>query len=92
MKIAVQGNIIDTKDIYRISEVRDLTPIQYASTFTIFFYNEKNLEIIESFMKENDDIWKSAKRTYQKVSELRNKVINIWNDNKGLDIPTFDIE
>lgn len=102
MKISVLGNIIDTKNIYRI------TPISDGCKFDIMMYNQKSFTVYLSSMAinndgtisdsdvicvnrpnaENDiDIAKALVLQY--ITKIREDIIKIWAENQS-DIPLIE--
>lgn len=55
MKIVINGDIIDTKDVWKISKISSSDIDRYG--FTIYFFNHKEIDVIlsgyEVWVKEN---------------------------------------
>jgi hypothetical protein len=88
MIISVQGTLIDTDNIYSISEIW-LTGGQYNDCFIfkIESFDKKELHVKSRSFEEQ--IMKERVETELKI--LRNKIIEYWNTSKQR-IPMLDIE
>lgn len=85
MKIAVEGNIIDTEDIYKITDIQPVplpvgrgscskyTSIATYYQFEIKFFNHKEYVIVSDIPLEAGK---------PKLIELRNKIISFCSDNQ----------
>ena len=85
MKIAINGDIINTKNIYKITKVKK--DLDYDCTYyfkIIFFNNIINYITIDREGNETLEICK------EKLSKFRDSIIKIWSE-KQSDIPQFNL-
>jgi len=82
MKISVLGNIIETKDIYLISKIKEeKSSLRFLGySFIIKFFNDKDLKI---FIEDG--------RKLEVINKLRNEVIKYWEENKT-EIPLLEFD
>lgn len=94
MLISVNGTIIDTKRIYKITKIEtySITSKGFNHFFTIFFNNSEKLEIVS-----NDHSYEETRKfeNYKpsKVdlfSNFRDSIIKIWQENQS-EIPQFNL-
>lgn len=94
MKIAINGDIIDTKNIYKIHNISEN---HYKDNKTWFHYFE-----IESFKNKfiridldfnESDLHNLSKQRLliKKISDFRDSIIKIWSENQS-DIPQFNLK
>lgn len=96
MKISVIGNIIDTINIYQISKIFEIDHLSSRSEiirkdiqFHIYLLNEPKQ--ITPYLNLSSDIdSKTYELALKRVNELRDNLINIWNNNKST-LPILDI-
>lgn len=93
MKIALNGQIVETENIWKIDEIL-ITSI-YPS-FKIHFFNRKTIEVILletidiDYSKNTDDQYDNHKtKLYSQLDLFRNKLIEVWSNNQST-IPRFD--
>lgn len=94
MLISVNGTIIDTKRIYKITKIGlyNTTSEGFIHIFTIFFNNTEKLNVLS-----NEYSWEE-KRKFDKYepseidlfSDFRNSIIKIWQENQS-EIPQFNL-
>ena len=86
MKIAINGDIIDTKNIYKITKV-EKDEIYYEFDYLFYIKSFANSEILVTL-----DITKDCSRdeTIQKLNKFRDSIIKIWSENQS-DIPQFNL-
>lgn len=77
MKIAINGEIIDTKDICRIKKAGYLDGDDSVYGFCILTHSKHTI-VVRGSVKTD-------------VKKIRNKIIKIWVDNQS-DIPQFNLE
>ena len=103
MKIAVNGQYIDTKNIYKISEIKEYEDYLY---FEIESFNKelvevkiktRNMQNIE-LPKENFNYEKSEKSIYifaeinkMRLESMRQEIVKIWAENQP-NIPMINLE
>jgi hypothetical protein len=105
MKIAVNGNIIDTENIYKITKVEIDNIIEESEnrfafykghwitiSFKIKIFNNKDIQILESLRDFNSFInYKNDKfNSIQKLNKFRDSIIEIWSENQS-EIPQFNV-
>lgn len=101
MKILILGNLIDTKYIYNIDEVRN-TAVNNSNRyqlFTIYFINKKELNIHLNIYNLGYQIsitnkcleYKYIEKTTKKLNNLRDKLIKIWLKDQ-INIPKLEFE
>ncbi|MFW6226091.1 MAG: hypothetical protein ACOC3V_03960 [bacterium] len=102
MKIAINGDIIDTKHIYKISKLETINfayPKNYGShyccSFRIQSFNRKTIVVENVYdftgYQNQDDFYRVVKNTEKKLSDFRDKIINIWLQNQS-EIPQFNLD
>ena len=92
MKIAINGDIIDTKNIYKIHEIEknDIISGDWNHSFIIESFKGRYLYIRLFFTDEirvnkiNNDNY------FNKINEFRDSIIKIWSENQS-DIPQFNL-
>ena len=86
MKIAINGDIIDTENIYKITKV-EKDEIYYEFDYLFYIKSFGKNEILVTL-----DITKDCLRdeTIQKLNEFRDSIIKIWSENQS-DIPQFNL-
>ena len=81
MKIAIEGSVIETENVYMITDIHPVLvssgchsspPTNYYE-FEIKFFNDKE-KIIRSHIPSEEG--------KPKLIELRNKIISYWSDNQ----------
>ena len=83
MKIAINGDIIDTKNIYKITEIElGISGDDYSYLFYIKSFNN----MITSVYLDNG----ISESELNKITEFRNSIIKIWSENQS-DIPQFNL-
>jgi len=90
MKIAINGSIIDTKDIYKITEVSDGG---WFAGFDIYLFNVKD-PIFVSIGGDDDVPYGNRYEYKERIPELekmREEIIKIWSENQS-EIPQFNIQ
>ena len=95
MKIAINGTVIDTKDIYKI------TPVRFCGdyfTFNVYQFNVKYpIEVNKYYERNwsisNEELEKTLKYriNFNKINKFRDDIIFIWSRNQSK-IPQFNIE
>ena len=99
MKIIVNNEIIDTENIYKITDIVNIGGYRYS--FMIYMYNDIKIYVeIHPALYYNDDSWYSLKHctdnkdklevVKSKITEIRNNIINVWSNNQTK-IPKFNI-
>lgn len=95
MKIAINGDIIDTKNIYKIhriskNHVKGGTKIWFHY-FEIESFKNKFIRIDLDF--NESDLHNEIKQNQfiKKISDFRESIIKIWLENQS-DIPQFNLE
>lgn len=86
MKIAINGEIIDTCDIWKISEIIDGG---WFAQFEISFLGERK-SIIVGVSSEYVGL-KTHAAKLPKLISMRTKIVNIWSENQST-IPQFNLE
>lgn len=102
MKIAVNGEVIDTKDIYKISRIQECDEV-YGKVFYIQLFNKIEIEVAITYPKfdyngktpssqeeANALITEHRQKTIDKIEAFRQSIIDIWSDNQS-DIPQFNL-
>ena len=86
MKIAINGDVIDTKGIYKITKV-EKDEIYYKFDYLFYIISIGKNEILVTL-----DITKDCSRdeTIQKLNKFRDSIIKIWSENQS-DIPQFNL-
>ena len=86
MKISINGDVIDTKGIYKITKV-EKDEIYYKFDYLFYIKSFANSEILVTL-----DITKDCSRdeTIQKLNKFRDSIIKIWSENQS-DIPQFNL-
>ena len=96
MKIIVQGNAIDTENIYIITDIEYDRDIYYW-VFRIIFFN--NIKLIVSngappetwkIIMSKEEKEKAKEIAKNQLIDLRNRIIKVWSENKTK-LETFDI-
>lgn len=104
MKIAINSEIIDTKDIWKIGELKGLIKNDNGEfnhcdcfKFEISIFNKESINIYSSIPKSWNlycsDYHKwviKAKINYEKISKFREQIIKVWSENQP-DIPQFNL-
>ena len=90
MKIAINGEIIDTENIYRITEIHDSEndgDVMYHFKIMLFNHDYK------SVYKYSKDcvVDKKDDKNYIELCDFRNKIIKVWSENQPT-IPQFNLE
>lgn len=94
MQIAINGKIIDTKDIYKINKIS----IGYYDTSEECrwfvktkdkpeYGNLTNRFVIKFYNRKKFEI---VSKSDEKINKIREDIINIWSDNQST-IPSFTI-
>lgn len=100
MKIAVNGDIIDTKDIYKISKIQENDDV-YGKVFYIQLFNKIEIEVAITYPDYNGKTPSSQQeadtllaehrqKTIDKIEAFRQSIITVWSDNQS-DIPQFNL-
>lgn len=89
MKIAINGEIIDTENIYKIGNINFCLNEGVQYYFQIEFFNKKILAVTK--YAEGYHIPKEIDKKYLKLSEFRDSIIKIWSENQST-IPQFNLE
>lgn len=93
MKIAINGDIIDTENIYKITKIKrnnlDINQ-EWCHTFEIQLFNNKIIEIIDQFPQKYLHNKLENQNIYDKISNFRDGIIKIWSENQS-DIPQFNL-
>lgn len=87
MIILVQGNLIETESICMIGDIGHsilMDSLAHALWFDIIIINNNKVTV------RHDCYSKDSKVATEEINALREKIVEIWTDNKG-DIPRFDI-
>ena len=82
MLISINGTIIDTKNIYQITEIEDGGTGWYFA-FNIKFNQKENLRV----EIDEDDVNENSRN---KITTYRNSIIKIWQENQS-EIPQFNL-
>ena len=82
MLISVNGTIINTKNIYQITEIEDGGTGWYFA-FNIKFNQKENLRV-------EIDEGQITKNSKDQITNLRNSIIKIWQENQS-EIPQFNL-
>jgi len=86
MKIAINGEIIDTKDIYKITKVeKDEEYYEFDYLFYIKSFGKNEILVTLNITKDclRDE-------TIKKLNEFRDSIVKIWSENQS-DIPQFNL-
>lgn len=86
MKIAINGEIVDTNDFWKVSPIYDGG---WFASFTISLLSERKELRIDVTGDNVAD--KSYRNKMQKLEKLRNSIIKIWSENQST-IPQFNLE
>lgn len=86
MKIAINGEIIDTCDIWKISEIIDGG---WFAQFKISFLGERK-SITVGISSEAIGL-KTCAEKLPKLISMRTKIVSIWSENQST-IPQFNLE
>ena len=99
MKIAINGDVIDTKDIYKITKVQE-NENEWGKVFYIQFFNKNEIELAIAYtqfdysttstQEEANSILIEHKNVVKKIEDFRQSIIDIWSDNQS-DIPQFNL-
>ncbi len=94
MKIAVNGYIIDTENIYTIGEIKKNH--YYAGNIWYHFFeivslNNKVIEIDIKFDNETLNNKHLLELSIMKIDRFRNSIIKVWSDNQST-IPQFNLD
>jgi hypothetical protein len=102
MKIAINGDIIDTKDIYKITKVQE-NENEWGKVFYIQFFNKNEIEVAIAYTQFDYNTMKASTQeeansiliehknvTVKKIEDFRQSIIDIWSDNQS-DIPQFNL-
>lgn len=102
MKIAINGDVIDTKDIYKITKVQE-NENEWGKVFYIQLFNKIEIEVAIGYTKFDYDTMKASTQeeanaiviehksaTVKKIEDFRQSIIDIWSDNQS-DIPQFNL-
>ncbi|MFW6225394.1 MAG: hypothetical protein ACOC3V_00380 [bacterium] len=100
MRIAINGDVIDTKHIYKIHKIRTIEFTGwgkydlYSCKFDIESFNKKFIEVKLPYDFSNVNSQTEfnivKKDTEKKLSDFRDKIINIWLQNQS-EIPQFNL-
>lgn len=83
MKIAINGDIIDTKNIYKITEItKGCGYGDYTYKFDIISFKNKYTTI---FLCDN-----LSESELNKITKFRDSIIKIWSENQP-NIPQFNL-
>lgn len=89
MKIAINGDIIDTKDIYKITKIQS----GYWNTYDIkgWFEPDTNGDTFGFYIIFFNKTQEDYHGNYNKLSKFREQIIKIWSKNQN-EIPQFNLE
>ena len=92
MKIAINGDIIDTKNIYKIHEIdrNDLTGGNWNHSFIIESFKNKYLYVRLYFTDEELQNKEDNDKHFIKINEFRDSIVKIWSENQS-EIPQFNL-
>lgn len=102
MKIAINGDVIDTKDIYKITKVQE-NENEWGKVFYIQLFNKIEIEVAIAYTQFDYSTMKASTQeeansiliehknvTIKKIEDFRQSIIDIWSDNQS-DIPQFNL-
>ena len=85
MKIAINEEIIDTCNIYRIGKIVD------GGSFALFEIESLNKKSINVVVRADNNTLDVHPDKLAKLISVRNDIINIWSENQ-LTIPQFNLK
>lgn len=85
MKIAINGDIINTKNIYEITKIEKDLDYDCDYYFRIIFFNNT----IKYVTIDCEGI-ETLEFCQEKLSKFRDSIIKIWSENQS-DIPQFNL-
>jgi len=79
MKIIINNDLIDLKNVYKISKIYDNDPSDNNKWlyFNIYFINKDKITIGIHYNNIMDNV-------YQNLIKVRENIINYWSENKTL--------
>ena len=91
MKIAINGDIINTKDIYKVTKIQKVFyDFEFRFSIELFNNHEIQVGILEWAVEEKEYTRQELNKAKIKLAKFRQSIIDIWSENQS-EIPQFNI-